>query len=203
MKKTIKMPTKLVSAYHKSVFAVRKHSPEILIVAGVIGVVTSGVLACRATLKAKEVLDGAKEDLKLIDEALKDEKRADYTEEVAKSDLDGMIFTLMWAFERQEDWDWVQRIKDIYDKENGEFYVVELQTTLEERLKRNKTENRLKNKPTKRDLEFSEKDLLKSVEKHRLNSYEGEVKYENYLKIDNTNISAENTAKIIKEKFGL
>ena len=87
MKKTIKMPTKLVSAYHKSVFAVRKHSPEILIVAGVIGVVTSGVLACRATLKAKEVLDGAKEDLKLIDEALKDEKRADYTEEVAKSDI--------------------------------------------------------------------------------------------------------------------
>lgn len=87
MKKTIKMPTKLVSAYHKSVFAVRKRSPEILIVAGVIGVVTSGVLACRATLKAKEVLDGAKEDLKLIDEALKDEKRDDYTEEVAKSDI--------------------------------------------------------------------------------------------------------------------
>ena len=124
-------------------------------------------------------------------ERLTDLFRFSIFEEVAKSDLKGMIFTLMWAFERQEDWDWVQRIKDIYDKENGEFYVVELETTLEERLKRNKTENRLKNKPTKRDLEFSEKELLKSVDKHRLNSYEGEVKYENYI------------AKIIQEKFKL
>ena len=136
-------------------------------------------------------------------ERLTDLFRFSIFEEVAKSDLKGMIFTLMWAFERQEDWDWVQRIKDIYDKENGEFYVVELETTLEERLKRNKTENRLKNKPTKRDLEFSEKELLKSVDKHRLNSYEGEVKYENYIKINNTNISAEDTAKIIQEKFKL
>ena len=136
-------------------------------------------------------------------ERLTDLFRFSIFEEVAKSDLKGMIFTLMWAFERQEDWDWVQRIKDIYDKENGEFYVVELETTLEERLKRNKTENRLKNKPTKRDLEFSEKELLKSVDKHRLNSYEGEVKYENYIKINNTNISAKNTAKIIQEKFKL
>lgn len=87
MKKAIKMPTKLVSAYHKSVFVVQKHSPEILIVAGVVGVVTSGVLACRATLKAKEILDATKEDLELIDKTLKDEKQEDYTEEVAKSDI--------------------------------------------------------------------------------------------------------------------
>ena len=128
-------------------------------------------------------------------ERLTDLFRFSIFEEVAKSDLKGMIFTLMWAFERQEDWNWVQRIKDIYD--------VELETTLEERLKRNKTENRLKNKPTKRNLEFSEKELLKSVDKHRLNSYEGEVKYENYIKINNTNISAEDTAKIKQEKFKL
>lgn len=87
MKKAIKMPTKLVSSYHKSVFIVQKHSPEILIVAGVVGVVTSGVLACRATLKAKEILDATKEDLELIDKTLKDEKQEDYTEEVAKSDI--------------------------------------------------------------------------------------------------------------------
>lgn len=87
MKKTIKMPTKLVSAYHKSVFAVQKHSPEILVVAGVVGVITSGVLACRATLKAKEILDATKEDLELIDKTLKDDKQEDYTEEVAKNDI--------------------------------------------------------------------------------------------------------------------
>ena len=48
-------------------------------------------------------------------ERLTDLFRFSIFEEVAKSDLKGMIFTLMWAFERQEDWDWVQRIKDIYD----------------------------------------------------------------------------------------
>lgn len=124
-------------------------------------------------------------------------------EEVAKSDLEGMIFTLMWCFEAQEDWKWVHKVKEIYEKENGEFYIVELETTLEERLRRNKTENRLKNKPSKRDLEFSEKELLKSIEKHRLNSYQGEIEEENYIKINNTNISAKEVAKIIKESFNL
>ena len=74
---------------------------------------------------------------------------------------------------------------------------------MEERLKRNKTENRLKNKESKRNLEWSKKDLLKSVEKYKLNLKENEIKEEKYLRINNTNISAENIAKIIKEKFSL
>lgn len=124
-------------------------------------------------------------------------------EEVAKSDLEGMIFTVMWEFDSKEDWDWTKKIKDIFEKNNGEFYIVELETTLEERLRRNKTENRLKNKPTKRDVESSEKELLNTLKKHRLNSNEGEIKYKNYLRIDNTNISAEDTAKMIEDKFNL
>ena len=40
--------------------------------------------------------------------------------------------------------------------------------------------------------------------KHRLNSYEGEkLPFENYLKIDNTNLAPEKAAEIIKERFGL
>ena len=124
-------------------------------------------------------------------------------EEVAKSDLEGMIFTLMWAFDCEDDWDYVQKMKQIYEDEKGEFYIVELEADLEERLKRNKTENRLKNKPTKRNLEFSENELLKSMDKYRLNSYPGEIKEKNYLRINNTNISAEEVAKMIKEKFNL
>ena len=38
---------------------------------------------------------------------------------------------------------------------------------------------------------------------HRLNSEEGEVKEENYLRIDNTNLSPETVALKIKEKFNL
>lgn len=70
---------------------------------------------------------------------------------------------------------------------------------------RNKTANRLECKASKRDLEWSEKDLLRSIEKHRLNSKpgKGEKIFENFFKIDNTNLSAEEVAKIIKEKFDL
>ena len=76
---------------------------------------------------------------------------------------------------------------------------------LEERLKRNKTENRLKHKASKRDLEWSENELLNSLKKHKLNSDpgEGEKIFKNYMKIDNTNISPEEVAKMIKERFNL
>lgn len=95
------------------------------------------------------------------------------------------------------------RFINIFKKNNAEIYIVELESSLEERLKRNKTENRLENKASKRNLEWSEKDLLKSVEKYRFNSRENEIQEKNYIKIDNTNISADIVAKTIKEKFKL
>ena len=44
----------------KTSFQLKKHSPEILVVAGVIGVVTSAVMACKATTKVGEILDKTK-----------------------------------------------------------------------------------------------------------------------------------------------
>ena len=38
--------TKVNRTFHKAGFQLKKHSPEILVVTGVIGVVTSAVLAC-------------------------------------------------------------------------------------------------------------------------------------------------------------
>ena len=84
-------------------------------------------------------------------------------------------------------------------------YVIELEASLEERLKRNKTDNRLKHKASKRDLEWSENDLIRSMTKHKLNSDlgKGEKIFKNYMRINNENISAEEVAKMIKEKFDL
>ena len=124
-------------------------------------------------------------------------------EEVAKSDLEGIIFTCVVAYNYKEDIEQTEYIKNCFEKNNGEFYYVELQAPLEVRLKRNKTENRLNNKPFKRDIETSEKLLLNSEEKHRTESFEGEIKEKNYIKIENTNISAKEVAEIIKEKFNL
>ena len=56
-------------SFHKIGFQLKKHSPEILAVAGTIGVIASGVLACKATLKVNEVLEPAKESIDKIHEA--------------------------------------------------------------------------------------------------------------------------------------
>ena len=97
------------------------------------------------------------------------------------------------------DWEYVARIKDLF---KDEMYFIELEATLETRLSRNKTENRLNKKPSKRDLVASEKDLLHSMDAYRLNSDEGEIKEKHYLRIDTTNKSMVESAQIILDWIG-
>lgn len=67
---------------------VKKYSPEILVAAGVVGVITSGVMACKATLKVSDILDDAKDTLDKINSTKEDPKHTDeYSEEDAKKDL--------------------------------------------------------------------------------------------------------------------
>lgn len=129
--------------------------------------------------------------------------RQEIFEEVANSDLDGMIFTYVWAFNLQEDWDYVQQVAKLFESKNGTVYYVELESNLEERLQRNTSTNRLEHKPSKRNIEWSENDLIQSMDKYRLNSLEGEINFANYIQINNTNISAEEVAKIVKGRFQL
>jgi hypothetical protein len=70
-------------------------------------------------------------------------------------------------------------------------------------LERNKTENRLANKASKRDLNASEARMIKEEKRHRLESIDGEIKLENYIKIDNTTLAPDVVANMIKEKFAL
>lgn len=120
----------------------------------------------------------------------------------AASDNYGLIFTFMWAFDMQEDWDYVEHVKEIFAPYGTEFYCVELTAPQEVRLARNGTENRLKHKTSKRDVESSNRRLVKDDERYRLVSREGEIPFENYLRIDNSDLSPEETAKLIQESFG-
>ena len=122
---------------------------------------------------------------------------------VAKSDLEGLIFTYLWYFDDKADEEYYNMLKNIFEKQGAEIYLVELEADLEERVRRNETENRLTHKPTKRNIEWSKSELIKCTQNHRLNSLPGEIKEKNYLRINNTNISAEEVAKMIKEKFNL
>lgn len=124
-------------------------------------------------------------------------------EEFSKSQNYGMVFTYMWAFDSREDWDYVEHVSNIFLSKGAEVYYVELVADMNVRLERNATENRLANKPSKRDIEVSNERLVQSSKKHRLQSYDGEVQFENYIKIDNTHLSAVSVANIIKEHFTL
>jgi hypothetical protein len=124
-------------------------------------------------------------------------------EEVASSDLEGLIFTFLWSFDSRADWEYVEEVCSIFESKEGEIYFVELEAPLDIRLERNKSPNRLAHKPTKRDIGFSERNLLKSAETSRLNSLDGEITRANYMRINNSSMSPEEVAKIIRQRFEL
>lgn len=77
-------------AFHKVGFKIRKHSPELLIGAGIVGIVASGVMACKATLKVNEVASQSKENIDRIHVATekgKTEAGEAYSKEDSKKDL--------------------------------------------------------------------------------------------------------------------
>lgn len=91
MKKT-KFMTSVSRSLHKAGFQLKKHSPEILIVTGVVGAVASTVMACKATLKVNDVLDKAKQDINNIHDVAADVEAGIrpatvYTPEDKKRDL--------------------------------------------------------------------------------------------------------------------
>ena len=119
-----------------------------------------------------------------------------------KYDID-MIFTLVVAFDVKEETDYLNSLKNRFEASGGKFYFVELKADVETRLKRNVTPHRLEAKPTKKDLEWSRKDLLDTMEKYKLNTDDGEILFENHIKIDNTNLSPDEVTEIIIEKLNL
>lgn len=58
-------------------------------------------------------------------------------------------------------------------------------------------------KASKRDLEISNRRLINDDQNHRCVSRQGEIPFENYLRIDNSHMEPDQAAKLIKETFGL
>ena len=91
MKKlNLQLPSNVTRAIGKATLQLKKHSPEILVVAGVAGTVASAVMACKATLKVHEVIEDAKDDIADIHEATENgytKAGKEYTIEDSKKDL--------------------------------------------------------------------------------------------------------------------
>lgn len=88
------------TAFNKFAFKAKKHSPEILMVTGIVGVVGSGVLACKATLKVNDILDETKETVDKIHGVLENENvsEEDYSIEDSKKDLAVVYAQTGWKF---------------------------------------------------------------------------------------------------------
>ena len=82
------MKEKMIRMYNNSKNMVEKHSPEILAGVGVVGVVASTVMACKATMKLNDILEESKETRDKIKEVENNPKYEDkYSQEDAKKDL--------------------------------------------------------------------------------------------------------------------
>ena len=100
---------------------------------------------------------------------------------------------------RRGEREYLEGIAKLFEDQGHEVYWIELEADIETRIQRNQSQNRLAHKPSKRDVAWSERDLIESAEKHRLNSNEGELDYPRYMRINNADKSASDVAKQIWE----
>ena len=124
-------------------------------------------------------------------------------EEVAASDLPGLVYTCMWDLDDPDDRAAVDALCSLFEERGATVRFVELHATLEERLRRNRTETRLREKPSKRDVEASEARLLRNEGATRLNT-DGDFFYpDRHLRIDNTRRDPADVAREIARWIGL
>lgn len=120
----------------------------------------------------------------------------------AKNNID-IIFTFVTAFDSKDDIYYLNKLREMFEQTGGNFYFVELEADVKTRLERNITPHRLEAKLSKNNIEWSNKELVESMNKYRMNSNYGEIICPNHIKINNTNLSPDEVANIVVEKFGL
>ena len=122
--------------------------------------------------------------------------------EAAESELPGLTFTYVWAFDEPGDLQTVERLKAIFESRDGRAVFVELWADVETRLARNETELRLAAKPSKRDVEASRIRLLEADQRYQMSS-DGDFPFSDHLLIDNTLSSPTEVAEKIAAHFAL
>lgn len=102
--KKVEIMNKVTGTINRVGFRLKQHSPEILVVAGVIGTVASAVMACKATMRVNDILNETQEQLdKIHDCSSNSEMVSVYSEDDAKKDTaivyaqTGMKFVKLYA----------------------------------------------------------------------------------------------------------
>lgn len=160
--------------------------------------------------------DDADEDLAKQKKAsfsdLRDRLRIVVFDNVAKSPLSGLIFTGAMYYDTEEVWRIIISYIDAFKNgaasvgEEVRLLAVELNCDIEERFKRNVSENRISKKPSKQNFDWSRRNIEKQLATRRIIANEADIKRfgaERFIKIDNTNISAKDVAEMISKEFNL
>jgi len=134
---------------------------------------------------------------------LVDRFRRDLIEEVAASDLPGLIFTYVWAFDLPEDERAVDQFAEPFRRRGGRTLFLELEASQEEPLQRNQGASRLAEKPSKRDIGFSRRNLIELDRRHRLSSGGQFDDRTDYLRINNTRLEPAHVATAAISHFGI
>jgi hypothetical protein len=124
-------------------------------------------------------------------------------EEVAASDLPGLIFTYVWAFDDPRDAAAVDGWAAIFRARGGRVVFAELEADQAERLRRNETAFRLAEKPFKRDLAASRRRLLEDDARYQLNTRGAFDDRADWFRLETTQLTAEEAAERIRERFDL
>ena len=138
-------------------------------------------------------------------ERLKNLFRTELFGEIAKSSHPGLIFTYVWALDRKEDRQHIDGLVSQFTNKADDVCFVELAASQETRLARNRTENRLSHKPSKRRVEWSDSNLVECDDKYVLNSStQRPFMYpDRHLLIDNSHASPHEVASQIVRHFDL
>lgn len=124
-------------------------------------------------------------------------------DEILNEEVPGLVFTYVWALDEAGDRRFVDDLVARFESRGAGIHFVELFASQEERLRRNRTELRLTEKPSKRDVEASERRLLETDRRFRLNT-DGDFFYpERHIRIDNTERTASDVAEEIVKRLGL
>ena len=126
-------------------------------------------------------------------------------EEAAEADTD-LVFTLVWALDLPEDTDAVRRHLEPFVDAGRRIALVELYAGLGTRLERNRTDYRLAEKKSKRDLEWSDANV-RDLERHQMSTgtpcpADALLAEHPHLRIDNTDRAPDDVAAEILAWLG-
>jgi cytidylate kinase len=124
-------------------------------------------------------------------------------QEFVQSDYPGLIFTFVWAFNKPSGYELMSRWIELFSKAGFKINFIELQASLEQRLYRNRTENRLQKKASKQNLNRSEEILLKNEKEWVMIAPHDFIFSDLLIRIDTEQLTSLEVARLICEQIGL